>query len=1476
MEDLARLLGFSRAVCVGASGTAGGSCLLWNSNIDLVVNYYEDGFFDATVWDYQTQLHWKFYAVYGKPYACDKENFWKSMEAEFNHCQLPWALVGDLNCIRSQEEKLGGRKVSYADTKLLRNFMNNTGGIDVQFIGSKFTWQNKRFKGDLIRERLDRAICSPDWLLNYSAAGTQNMPVTLSDHGPIILDTHLFASRGYIPFRFFEAWSWEASCKNEIINAWSSSGITDTATIAFTRNICWALQAWRKKHQGANENEIKELEKKLEWIQNQPISDALKDEELKTQSLLSVAWAKSESMWRQKSREIWLSLGDRNTKFFHAATVLRKRRNSIWAVKDKEGNIWREKKQIASTINSHFLDLYSSMQPCTPEGLEDLFDHKISSSANDDLSKVPSNEEIREAVFCLHPLKAPGPDSFSGCFYRKYWDVVGLNLCATVKEFFSSGVMDSKLNSSFICLIPKVEFPLSMDQFRPISLCNFTYKIIAKILSNRLRPLMNDLVSPFQSAFIPGRWIAESSILTQEIIHKIRHKKGFGGLMALKLDMHKAYDKMEWSFLGKVLSANGFSDKSRKLVMSCVSSVSYSVLLNGCPLKKFMPQRGLRQGDPLSPFLFLLCQEVLLKLILKAEAQGLIHGIKIGRSTPQVSHLMFVDDTILFARANERDAKTLIDCLTTYEKWSGQSCSKHKSSVFFSRKKDEYVRLKESMLKRLEGWKMKLLSYAGRLTLIKSVASAIPIYAMSTNKIPISSCHELDSLMRKFRWLGNVEKSRFLALKAWDQICQPKMSGGLGLRKCTEMNKVLLSKLAWSLATKEDRPWVSCLLNKYCRFESFWCVNQKSSDSSQWKCILEARDTILKGSMSVAASGESINFWRQPWIPWLEYQEFMELMNSLRNRGYTVQTLADVSSNHCWNEELILQIFGNELGSQILNIPRIPSPYEDQVFWKGNQKGSFSVKGAYSVDNSWRFAPVREIWKWIWKARIHPRISVMLWRVLNEAIPTKNRLHFINDKSCGLCGEEEEDTLHVFCKCRFSKAICKGTICALRTLPQILSLLLIKSESNLREFQFLNRSNGGSTGDTYTPAVSLELIGINTPSNRVCHAFFTDASWVRRSTGVAAIAVDYTTGAWFVKALKCETASALEAEFKAIHLALTWAMELGWHEVLVLSDAKVAVQSLITRSRSPDWKASNIFFSIVNVLKTLSVVRFSFINRSLNALADGIAKNARVASDLAILYQGEALSVPRNSAMLTLNGTNHKQWVESLMLNLTFMKVDLALRMDAPPEPADDATEKDKKSYEDWEHSNHLFLKLKNAKDFLVVIKEKYKKFSKNEKNECLTLFHCTNYADTGDIRAHIDKLMGCYQKLKGMGLDLGEDYMVWFVMEAIHSQFDSIRSSYNAQKEQWTIKEMAAILAKEEEDMKKGRARSISMVTNPNNSHKRKFTPNNSSDQRFHKKKATNPKGNGQASSSSTGHKNEFVNASGIRKLIAESSKLI
>ena len=189
------------------------------------------------------------------------------------------------------------------------------------------------------------------------------------------------------------------------------------------------------------------------------------------------------------------------------------------------------------------------------------------------------------------------------------------------------------MSFAHIVLIPKTGGADTVNKFRPISLCNFSFKVITRIITSPIRGLLENMISPFQSAFVPGRWIAENTILAREVMHKMKSMKGKGGLVGIKIDMSKAYDRIDWRFLLEVLSCFGFSAKVSKIIEQCVCKASSAILLNGCPLKPLRLERGLRQGDPLSPYLFIMVSEVLSCLLAKEEALAHFHGIKIGNRT---------------------------------------------------------------------------------------------------------------------------------------------------------------------------------------------------------------------------------------------------------------------------------------------------------------------------------------------------------------------------------------------------------------------------------------------------------------------------------------------------------------------------------------------------------------------------------------------------------------------------------------------------------------------------------------------------------------------------------------------------------------------------------------------------------------------------------------------------------------------------
>lgn len=185
-------------------------------------------------------------------------------------------------------------------------------------------------------------------------------------------------------------------------------------------------------------------------------------------------------------------------------------------------------------------------------------------------------EEIKNAILSLHHLKIPGSDGFLYSFYRLYW----CTIVDFVREFFRTKGMMKVVNKTFMVLLPKCMQTKNYNHFLPISLCNFSYKVVLKILVNWLKHLLLRIISPNKGAFVGGHWIAENTVVAQELMHKVKKHKGRNGLMLVKFDLKKAYDRVEWVFVDKVLKVWGFSSDVRRMIFNCISSVEYVVLMN--------------------------------------------------------------------------------------------------------------------------------------------------------------------------------------------------------------------------------------------------------------------------------------------------------------------------------------------------------------------------------------------------------------------------------------------------------------------------------------------------------------------------------------------------------------------------------------------------------------------------------------------------------------------------------------------------------------------------------------------------------------------------------------------------------------------------------------------------------------------------------------------------------------------------------
>jgi hypothetical protein len=245
--------------------------------------------------------------------------------------------------------------------------------------------------------------------------------------------------------------------------------------------------------------------------------------------------------------------------------------------------------------------------------------------------------------------RSPGPDGWTTEFFTFFFDLVGSDLLQMVEDSRIKGKISKSLNSTFLVLIPKENNSISFNDYRPISLCNLIYKVISKVISNRMKPFLERSLSAEQLGFLKGRRIQDAIGAAHESIHNIKQKNLKA--LVMKIDLKKAFDSIDWEFLRLILHSVGFGDKFTDWIMSCVTSANFAVLINGEATSFFKSERGLRQGCPLSPYLFILIMEGLSLLLSKSISEHQISGIKVSRFI-KIVHLMFVDDVLLMSKAD--------------------------------------------------------------------------------------------------------------------------------------------------------------------------------------------------------------------------------------------------------------------------------------------------------------------------------------------------------------------------------------------------------------------------------------------------------------------------------------------------------------------------------------------------------------------------------------------------------------------------------------------------------------------------------------------------------------------------------------------------------------------------------------------------------------------------------------------------------
>ncbi|XP_062093733.1 uncharacterized protein LOC133799749 [Humulus lupulus] len=566
-------------------------------------------------------------------------------------------------------------------------------------------------------------------------------------------------------------------------------------------------------------------------------SSLLQQEEIKAATEYVRMSKLYESFLRQKRKINWLRFGDENTTYFHGSLKQRRMRNRITSFINDEGQIVENYSELGSVLSLE--QQLMLIQPFTKKG-------------------------VKRDLFSIHSIKSPGPDGFGSGFYKALWKDIREDISEAILMFFERGVIPAELNGTILSLIPKVDSPTKATYYRPIAYCNTLYKCISKMICFRLANVLPVIIHQNQGAFIKNRQLAHNILILQDILHGYT-RKNISPRCVLKIDLSRAYDSIDWVFMEDILRAFCFPRRFIQWIMTCLTGTSYTLMFNGRLQGSFEGRKGLRQGDPISPLIFVLVKEYLTRLLKQASHQREFRFHPMCKHL-QLVNLCFADDLILFCKGNFRSVQILFDRFLNFFHCFGLAANLSKSQIFFGGVAAE---VKNDILK---------------------------FVALGEGNFPM-------------KYLG---------------VCLPKVLGGLGFKEGFNWNKVLLAKYLWALSSKQDLLWVKWIDGVYLKGNSFWSYQLKPDVSWYWRKLCNLRETFtemdleaavvlgnlkLKSLYSSMLQRYSVGFAKAVWcslsVPKHRFILWQLVLGHLLTRNNLVWCRIDVSSKICLVWELL-------------------------------------------------------------------------------------------------------------------------------------------------------------------------------------------------------------------------------------------------------------------------------------------------------------------------------------------------------------------------------------------------------------------------------------------------------------------------------------------------------------------------------------------------------------------------------------------